>query len=97
MSSPFFQKALLILIAKAISVRVPFVLNAKLPHSVKKGEKLGEPLPPERYALSVTNGCDHKGQLPPLGPNGDLGQFREGGVEVSPLRGKAITAVLLAP
>ena len=73
------------------------VLDAKLPQSVKAGEKLREPLPPGRYATSVTNRRDDQGQLLPLGINGNLGQFGEGGVEVAPLRGKAETGVLVAP
>ena len=55
------------------------MLYAKLPQSVKAGEKLREVLSPGRYASSATNRCDDKGQLLPLGTNGDFDQFGEGG------------------
>ena len=74
-----------------------FVLYAKFPQSAKAGEKLGEPLPPGRYAISITNRCDDKGQLLSLGIDGDLGQFGEGGVEVAPLWGVSITVVFGVP
>ena len=54
-------------------------------------------LSPGWYASSATNRCDDKGQLLPLGTNGDFDQFEEGGVEIAPLQGKARIGVLAAP